>query len=217
MDMKVKWLGVASFLITTEKGIRIIIDPYKSGGPIKSAEYHGPADIVTISHAHNDHNYTVNIEGNPRIIREAKPVEVKGIMFNGINAFHDEVQGKKRGPNIVFYMDIDGMRVCHLGDLGHVLSDGQIAQIGKVDILLAPVGGQWAIDAATAWEITNKLHAQVVIPMHYRDERCAFPVATVDDFLKGKKNVKMANSSEIEFEVGKFPAETQIIVLKPAL
>jgi L-ascorbate metabolism protein UlaG (beta-lactamase superfamily) len=73
--MKIKWLGVASFLITTEKGVRIIVDPYKSGGPIKSEEYHGPADIVTISHAHNDHNYLVNIEGNPQIIKESKPVE----------------------------------------------------------------------------------------------------------------------------------------------
>jgi L-ascorbate metabolism protein UlaG (beta-lactamase superfamily) len=215
--MKIKWLGVASFLITSDEGIRIIIDPYKTGGPIKSAEYKGPADIVTISHAHNDHNYVANIEGNPTIIRDAKPAEAKGIKFNGIAAFHDEVQGKKRGPNNVFYMDIDGMRVCHLGDLGHMLSGEQIAQIGKVDILLTPVGGQWAIDAVVAWDIANKLHAKVVIPMHYRDERCDFPVATVDDFIKGKKNVIMVNSSEIEFKPGKLPTETQIIVLKPAL
>jgi L-ascorbate metabolism protein UlaG (beta-lactamase superfamily) len=215
--MKIKWLGVASFLITTEKGVRIIVDPYKSGGPIKSEEYHGPADIVTISHAHNDHNYLVNIEGNPQIIKESKPVEAKGIKFNGIAAFHDEVQGKKRGPNICFYFDVDGLRVLHLGDLGHMLSDEQMAQVGKVDILLTPVGGLWAIDAATAWNIAQKLPARVVIPMHFRDERCDFPVAGVDEFLKGKKNVQMVNSSEIEFKVGKLPAEMQIIVLKPAL
>jgi L-ascorbate metabolism protein UlaG (beta-lactamase superfamily) len=215
--MKIKWLGVASFLITTEKGIRIIVDPYKTGGPIKSAEYQGPADIVSISHAHNDHNYIANIEGNPQIIREAKTVEVKGIKFNGIAAFHDEVQGKQRGPNICFCIEVDGLHVLHLGDLGHMLSDEQIKQIGPVDILLTPVGGLWAIDAATAWELAQKLHAKIVIPMHYRDERCDFPVAGVDEFLKGKKNVIMVNSSEIEFNVGKLPVETQIIVLKPAL
>ena len=215
--MKIKWLGVASFLITTEKGVRIIIDPYKTGGPIKSAEYKGPADIVTISHAHNDHNYVVNIEGNPQIIRDAKAVEVKGIKFNGIAAFHDEVQGKKRGPNICFYFDVDGFRILHLGDLVHMLSDEQLALVGKVDILLTPVGGLWAIDAATAWEIANKLPAKIVIPMHYRDARCDFPVAGVDEFLKGKKKVQMVNSSEIEFKVGKLPPEMQIIVLKPAL
>jgi L-ascorbate metabolism protein UlaG (beta-lactamase superfamily) len=215
--MKIKWLGVASFLITTEKGVRIIVDPYKSGGPIKSAEYHGPADIVTVSHAHNDHNNTVNIEGNPQIIKEAGPVEAKGIKINGIAAFHDEVRGKKRGPNICFYFDIDGLRVLHLGDLGHMLSDEQLAQAGKVDILLTPVGGLWAIDAATAWDLAQKLRPRVVIPMHFHDDRCDFPVAGVDEFLKGKKNVQMVNSSEIEFKVGKLPAETQIIVLKPAL
>jgi L-ascorbate metabolism protein UlaG (beta-lactamase superfamily) len=215
--MKVKWLGVASFLLTTDKGIKIIIDPYKTGGPIKSAEYKGPADIVTISHAHDDHSYIVNIEGNPQIIREAKPVEVKGIKINGVSAFHDEVQGQKRGKNIVFTLEVDGIHFCHCGDLGHMLSDEQIAQLGKVDVLLTPVGGLWAIDAATAWDIANKLKVKVVIPMHYRDERCDFPVAGVDDFLKGKKNVIKMDSSEIEFKAGKLPAEITIIVLKPAL
>jgi L-ascorbate metabolism protein UlaG (beta-lactamase superfamily) len=98
-----------------------------------------------------------------------------------------------------------------------MLSDEQLAQVGKVDILLTPVGGLWAIDAATGWKIANKLPAKIVIPMHYRDERCDFPVAGVDEFLKGKKNVQMVNSSEIEFKVGKLPTEMQIIVLKPAL
>jgi L-ascorbate metabolism protein UlaG (beta-lactamase superfamily) len=215
--MKVKWLGVASFLLTTEKGVKIIIDPYKTGGPIKSAEYKGPADIVTISHGHDDHNYIVNIEGNPQIIREAKPVEVKGIKINGVTAFHDEVQGQKRGKNIVFTLEVDGIHFCHCGDLGHMLSDEQIAQLGKVDVLLTPVGGVWAIDGATAWNIANKLKVKVVIPMHYRDERCDFPVAGVDDFLKGKKNVIKMDSSEVEFKTGKLPAEMTIIVLKPAL
>jgi L-ascorbate metabolism protein UlaG (beta-lactamase superfamily) len=215
--MKLKWLAVASFLVTTDNGIKIIIDPYKAGGPIKAAEYKGPADIVTISHAHNDHSYIVNIEGNPQIIKEAKPVEVKGIKFNGVSAFHDEEQGAKRGKNIVFTMEVDGIHFCHLGDLGHMLSDEQIAQIGKVDVLLTPVGGLWAIDAETAWKIGSKMKAKVIIPMHYRDERCDFPVATVDDFLKGKKNVIRMESSEIEFKAGKLPAETTIIVLKPAL
>jgi L-ascorbate metabolism protein UlaG (beta-lactamase superfamily) len=215
--MKIKWLGVASFLITTENGTRIIVDPYKSGGPIKSSEYTGPADIVAVSHEHGDHNNTVVIKGNPVIVKGAKTVEIRGIKFNGVAAFHDEVQGKKRGPNVCFYFEVDGLHVLHLGDLGHMLGDEQIKQIGPVDILLTPVGGLWAIDAATAWELAQKLHAKVVIPMHFHDERCDFPVAGVDEFLKGKKNVRMVNSSEIEFKKGELPAEIQIIVLKPAL
>jgi L-ascorbate metabolism protein UlaG (beta-lactamase superfamily) len=215
--MKVKWLGVASFLITTDKGIRIVIDPYKSGGGIKSAEYNGPADIVTVSHEHRDHNYTALIKGNPKIIKDVKQTEVKGIKFNGLATFHDENQGTKRGPNTVFYFEIDGIRFCHLGDLGHMLNDEQTAQIGQVDVLLSPVGGEWAIDAVTAWDLANKLHAKVVIPMHFRSERLDFPIATVDGFLQGKKNVIRADASEIEFEAGKLPAEITIILLKPAL
>jgi L-ascorbate metabolism protein UlaG (beta-lactamase superfamily) len=215
--MKVKWLSVASFLITSDEGIKIIIDPYQSGGAIKSAEYQGPADIVTVSHEHRDHNYTALIEGNPIIIKDAKTTEAKGIKFSGLATYHDENQGKTRGPNTVFHFEIDGIRFCHLGDLGHMLSDQQITQIGKVDVLLAPVGGEWAIDAGTAWDIANKLRAKVVIPMHFRNERCEFPIATVDGFLKGKKNVIKMDSSEIELKAGKLPAETTIILLKPAL
>ena len=215
--MKVKWLSVASFLITSDEGIKIIIDPYKSGGAIKSAEYKGPADIVTVSHEHRDHNYTALIDGNPIIIKDAKTTEEKGIKFSGLATYHDENQGKTRGPNTVFHFEIDGIHFCHLGDLGHMLSDQQITQIGKVDVLLTPVGGEWAIDAGTAWAIANKLHAKVVIPMHFRNERCEFPIATVDGFLKGKKNVIKMDSSEIELKAGKLPAETTIILLKPAL
>ena len=146
-----------------------------------------------------------------------KPTEVKGIKFNGLATFHDENQGKKRGPNTVFCFEIDGIRFCHLGDLGHKLNDEQIAQIGKVDVLLTPVGGVWAIDASHCLGVSEKLNAKVVIPMHFRNERCDFPVATVDDFLKGKKNVIRMDSSEIEFKAGKLPAEITIILLKPAL
>ena len=215
--MKIKWLGHASFLITSDNGTRIITDPYKTGGDLMYGEVKVPADIVTVSHEHGDHNNTAVIAGNPQIIRGTKLTEAKGIKFSGIATFHDEKQGKERGLNTVFCFEVDGIRFCHLGDIGHMLTEAQIARIGKVDILLTPVGGVWAIDAATAWDIANKLKAKVIIPMHFRNERCDFPVATVDDFLTGKKNVIMADSSEIEFRAGKLPVETQIIVLKPAL
>ena len=215
--MKVKWLGHASFMITSDNGTRIITDPYKSGGNLKYAEVKGPADIVTVSHEHGDHNYTVSIEGNPRILNSVKIVEVKGIKFTGIATFHDEKQGKERGLNTVFCFEVDGVRICHLGDLGHILTDREVAEIGKVDVLMTPVGGVWAIDAKVATEVGKQLKAKVIIPMHFRNARCDFPVATVDDFLTAKKNVVIADSSEIELKAGKLPDETQIIVLKPAL
>jgi L-ascorbate metabolism protein UlaG (beta-lactamase superfamily) len=215
--MKVKWLGHSSFLITSDKGVKIITDPYKSGGPLKYGDVKGPADVVTISHEHGDHNYTALIEGNPQIIRGEKPVEVKGIKFNGIATFHDDNKGNDRGTNTIFCFEVDGVRVCHLGDLGHNLSNQEVNQIGKVDILLTPMAGFFTINAEVATQVSNKLKPAVIIPMHFKNERCGFPVSTVDDFLKGKGNVTIMDSSEIEFKAGKLPAVAKIIVLKPAL
>jgi len=110
------------------------------------------------------------------------------------------------------------MRVCHLGDLGHKLSDNEVAAVGNVDILLAPVGGNYTIDAKVATEICGKLSPKVIIPMHYRNDKCSgFPVAGVDDFLQGKEGVSKLDATEVEFKKGELPATTQILVLKPAL
>ena len=215
--MKIKWLGHASFLITSDNGTRIITDPYKTGGDLMYGEVKGPADIVTVSHEHRDHNYTVTVEGNPQILRGVKSTEVKGIAFKGVASAHDVEQGRERGPNTIFCFEVDDVRVCHLGDLGHKLTDREVAEIGNVDVLMVPVGGLWTIDAKVATEVGKQLKAKVIIPMHFRNARCNFPIATVDDFLAGKKNVVMADSSEIELKAGKLPVETQIIVLKPAL
>ena len=215
--MKVEWLGHAAFLITGDNGTRITTDPYKAGGDLMYGEVKGPADIVTVSHEHRDHNYTTTVEGKPLILKGAKTTEVKGIKFKRIATAHDESQGKERGLNTVFCFEIDGVRICHLGDLGHKLSEKEVAEISKVDVLMTPVGGLWAIDAAVAAEVARQLKAKVIIPMHFRNARCNFQIAAVDDFLTGKKNVIMADSSEIELKAGKLPVETQIIVLKPAL
>lgn len=215
--MKIKWLGHAAFLITAENGTVIVTDPYKSGGDLKYSEFKGAADIVTVSHEHRDHNYTVGITGNPRILKGAGTTVVKGITFTGVAAFHDENQGKERGQNTVFCFTVDGVRICHLGDLGHKLTAQESAAIGPVDVLMSPVGGTWAIDAGTAGEVAKQLKARVIIPMHFKNEKCDYPITTVEDFIRGKKNVQRSDSSEIEFKASNLPAETTIIVLKPAL
>lgn len=217
--MKIKWLGHASFLITSDTGVRIITDPYTPGGfGLDYGEIKETADIVTVSHEHGDHNNTAAVGGNPKVVREAAPVEIKGIKFNGIPTCHDEAGGSQRGNNIIFCFEVDGIRVCHLGDLGHQLSDKESTDLGKVDILLIPVGGNFTIDAKVATKVGNKLQPKVIIPMHYQNERCrSFPVAGVDDFLQGKNGVSRQDASEIEFKREKLPVTTQIIVLKPAL
>ena len=214
--MKVKWLGQSSFLITSDGGTKVITDPYAPNERLTYDEIKESADIVTVSHGHGDHSNVAAVQGNPQIVRET--AKVKGIDFKGITAYHDNAEGKQRGTIIIFCFEVDGIRVCHLGDLGHPLSDKQVTEMGKVDILLCPIGGNFTIDAKVATEVASKLTPKVIIPMHYKNDRCpSFPVAGVDEFLQGKRGVSRPDSSEVEFKQGKLPATTQIIVLRPAL
>ncbi|MFC2065882.1 MBL fold metallo-hydrolase [Chloroflexota bacterium] len=217
--MKVKWLGHACFLITTDSGIKIITDPYEAGykGVIKHGPVRESPDIVTISHQHGDHNYTGDLQGNPEVVQGAGTHLIKGIELVGIACYHDRVSGRERGDNTIFCFTVDGFRVCHCGDLGHPLDDSTLHSLGHVDILIIPTGGPAAtfeLDEAIAmWE---KLQPGVVIPMHFRNEKCSFPKYGVEDLIKLRPMAVQAGKSETEFTAGQLPAG-QIIVLEPVL
>jgi L-ascorbate metabolism protein UlaG (beta-lactamase superfamily) len=215
--MKLKWLGHSCFLITSETGLRIITDPYSTVGGINYSPVNEAADIVTISHNHRDHNNIAAVRGKPEVITGSGTKTAKGIQFKGIASHHDESKGKERGANTIFCFTVDGIKLCHLGDLGHELSREEIAQIGNVDILLIPIGGFFTIDAGVATKVGDDLKPKVILPMHYKTPKCDFPITGVEDFLAGRKNVKKLNSSETEFKAGKLPEATEIVVLQPAL
>jgi len=213
--MKIKYLGHACFMITSETGVRIITDPYATGGGIKYGEITESADIVTVSHDHSDHNNVAAVGGKPEIVRGT--TKIKEIEFTGIPSYHDEVGGSKRGKNTMLCFEVDGIRVCHLGDLGHQLGDKQVTELGKIDILLIPVGGYYTIDAKVATQVCNQLKPKVIIPMHFRTDKCAFPIAGVDEFLKGKEKVTRLDTSEVKFKQEELPTTTQIVILKSEL
>ncbi len=215
--MKIKYLGHSSFVITSDTGIKIITDPYVTGGAISYGKIEESADIVIVSHDHSDHNNVAAVRGNPKPVRGAVTTEIKGIEFKGIPSYHDDAGGRQRGKNTIFCFEVDGIKVCHLGDLGHQLSAQQVTELGKVDILLIPVGGCVTIDAKVAGQLGDKLIPRVIIPMHYKTDKFGLPVAGVDEFLRGKKEVSRLDASEVEFKRGELPAHTQIIVLKSAL
>jgi len=181
--MTFTWYGNSCFLITTDNGTRILTDPCdpSTGYP---AVHDIAADVVTVSHEHFDHNYTQAVTGSPKVIRETGSTEYKGIRFTGISTWHDDAEGAKRGPNTVFVMEADGLRIVHLGDLGHLPDEAQYAAIGKPDVLLVPVGGVFTVDADQAAEIARKSDATVVIPMHFKTPALSFNVADVNPFLK---------------------------------
>lgn len=218
--MKIKWLGHSAFLITSKSGTRVVIDPYEPGGyggGLAYGDFGESADVVLISHEHADHGYTPFVKGSPIVIRGAGEFKAAGIVFEGIATFHDTSGGAERGKNTVYSFTVDGVRVCHLGDLGHVLTSEQAVVIGAVDVLLAPVGGHFTIGPEEAAKVTDQLAARVVIPMHYKTEKVDFPIGPVEDFLKGKADVRRLDVSEIEITPESLPKETQIIVLKHAL
>ena len=156
--LKITHIAHSCFLI--ENGLeRLIIDPLDDsfGRPIRNEV----VNYLLISHDHFDHNHTENI----------KVVENEGTFtIKKYSCFHDEENGKKRGPNIIHVIETEGTIICHLGDLGHTLTEAQARQIGHIDILLIPVGGVFTIDYEHAIEVVNRLNPTIVIPMHYRTE-----------------------------------------------
>ncbi len=218
--MKIKWYGHAAFLITSDKGVKIITDPYESGaygGQLAYGKIKDEADIVLTSHDHADHNDTSSLPGSPEIVKGSGTKTAKGMPFKGIASYHDPSKGSERGANTIFTFSVDGIHVCHLGDLGYVLSDKELAEIGPVDILFIPVGGYFTIDPKEASQVGEKVKPKVLIPMHFKTDKCGFPIAPVEDFLKGKTNVRRPKASEVTFDQGSLPSKMEIVVLDHAL
>ena len=214
--MKIKYLGHAAFVLTTNEGTRIVLDPYQAGaynGAVGYPPINETAEIVLLSHDHPDHGYAKAVKGKPQVISSAGSRSVKEVKVTGLSTFHDESRGSQRGKNIVFTVEADGLRVTHLGDLGHPLSEKEVEQIGQPDVLLVPVGGFFTIDASTATKTAERLSARIVIPMHYKTECCGFPIAPVDGFLKGKENVKRLGQ-EVELTKQSLPAGQEVWVLQ---
>jgi L-ascorbate metabolism protein UlaG (beta-lactamase superfamily) len=214
--MKIKFFGHAAFIITSASGVKIITDPYKPGcfdGGIKYEAIDEAADIVTISHDHDDHNET-DIPGNPEFVRGIEERDIKGVLIHGLEVFHDTSGGRDRGKNVIYSMKIDGLNVVHCGDLGHVLDAEEVEKIGKVDVLLLPVGGHFTIDAATSDTVVQALKPRVVIPMHFKTDKCGFPIAPIDTYIASRDVQRVEGEFEISRET--LPESTTIIVLNPS-
>jgi L-ascorbate metabolism protein UlaG (beta-lactamase superfamily) len=218
--VKIKWYGHSAFQITTEKGTRIIIDPYESGsfsGALSYGKIEDEADIVLTSHDHADHNYTKDIRGKYKHISKAGDHEIKDVKIKAIPCFHDSLGGKKGGNNLIFVIAADGLNLVHMGDIGHALDPELLKKIGKVDILLLPVGGFFTIDAAMAQKIMNDIKPHVTVPMHYKTQKCNFPIAPVEDFTKNQANVHILKESSVVIKKETLSQEPEIIVLQHAL
>jgi L-ascorbate metabolism protein UlaG (beta-lactamase superfamily) len=206
----INWLGHSCFRIKGSHAI-IITDPF----PPELGYTLGKqtADIVTLSHQHPSHSYVKGIGGEPRIIRGPGEYEISGILIIGIATFHDTQRGQVRGKNTVYVMEIDGVSVCHLGDLGHVLSSEQVEEIGNVDVLLLPVGGGSTINAAVSAEVIRQLEPKAVIPMHYKTPAVKRELDSVNVFLKEMGMVQIEPRSKLTLSKSNLPLSTQVFLL----
>lgn len=215
---KVTWYGQAFFEIDANDGKRVVIDPYDT----TLFKYPIPrgltANVLLVTHEHKDHNFVSLIGGDPYIIRSEKGVGKfthDGITVTGTATYHDEHQGKDRGKNTVYSFTVDGIRFCHLGDLGHILSPEQLKSIGAVDVLFVPVGGFFTLDPSKVDLVINALNPKIVVPMHYKtNDTPNMPFQGPEAFLKNEKNVKRLGLASFEISKESLPKEREVWVLE---
>ncbi len=210
--MDISWLGHSCFEI---KGTHatVITDPYPPDMGYNLGQR--TADIITVSHQHPGHSYVKGVEGKPKLIKGPGEYEISDVLIFGMATYHDAENGQKLGKNTVYHMEIDGVAICHLGDLGHPLSSQQVKELGDIDVLLLPVGGVATINATTAAQMVRQMEPKIVIPMHYRTMLADSTLEPVDGFLSemGLKEV----STKRKLTLGKtaMPMTTQVLVLQP--
>ena len=183
--MYITYLGHSCFKLqdkNSNESLTLITDPFDKSVGLKLPN--AEADIVTVSHEHYDHNNLEAIKGKPYVINTAGEYDIKGIMIEGIESYHDTQEGKERGKNIIFRITMDDVIITHLGDLGTGLNDQQLEKLMGTDILLIPVGGKFTIDAQKAVEVISQIEPRIVIPMHYKSKDSKMDIDGVDKFVK---------------------------------
>jgi L-ascorbate metabolism protein UlaG (beta-lactamase superfamily) len=210
--MEITWLGYSCFRLKG-KNTTLITDPYSPGLGYKLEKT--SANIITVSHEHPNHSSVQGIPGDHKVIIRPGEYEIGGVLIIGVSTFHDADKGATLGKNNVFVIEIDDIAICHLGDLGHPLTNDQTEAIGNVDILLVPVGGGATVNAAQAAGIVRNLEPKVVIPMHYKTPELTVEMDTAEKFLKEMGLTEVAPQPKLNISKSNLPLTTQVIILSP--
>ena len=213
--MVIEWLGHSCFLVTLKDGTRVLHDPYDD-----SFGYTPPdveADIVLSSHDHFDHNDLSHVSGDYTLINTAGEYSFGELKITGIKTWHDHHEGANRGENIIFRLDIKGITLSHMGDLGHIPDDDVYEQLDGTDILLIPVGGTFTIDANEALEICDRIEPNIIIPMHFKTPQSTMDIATLQDFLDaagGEYDVSRPGKCYLQIDKASLKKRTRIVVME---
>jgi L-ascorbate metabolism protein UlaG (beta-lactamase superfamily) len=206
--LQIRWHGHACFEITND--LTLVTDPHDG----KSIGIPAPTvsgDIILVSHDHYDHNSVKSVEKEgSRVVTDGRKRNISDIEIYGVDSFHDEAKGAKRGNNIMYKFTINDIKFCHLGDLGHDIDDDVVNEIGDVDILFVPIGGTFTVDDEQAWNVINKIKPRIVVPMHYKIGGLSLPIAGIDTFLEQAKHKVIHVGNEIDIEKDDLPKEPEI-------
>jgi len=206
--LQIRWHGHACWEITNDK--TLVTDPHDG----KSIGIPAPSvlgDIILVSHDHYDHNSVKSVEKQgSKVILDGRKRTIDDIEIRGIGSFHDELGGAKRGENIMYQFTVNGIKFCHLGDLGHDLDDETVEKIGDVDVLFIPIGGTFTVDDKKAWTIIKKINPRIVVPMHYKIGGLSLPIAGIDGFLEQNPYKVIPVGNEIEIDREDLPDEPEV-------
>lgn len=210
--MEITWLGHSCFKLRGREA-SVITDP-----PSKKTGYtigRPTANVITISHDHEGHSNVKAVTGDPVVIQGPGEFEAAGVLIRGTRTYHDEEHGQERGQNTAFVLELDDLRICHLGDLGHVPTPEQVEELSGIDILLTPVGGGTTIGATAAAETVSLLGPKLVIPMHYGTSASKDKLDPIDTFLKemGAPTALEEKQPKLSVTKSTLPQETKVQVL----
>jgi L-ascorbate metabolism protein UlaG (beta-lactamase superfamily) len=208
--MEITWYGRACFRLKGREATAIT-DPCPPSTGFVAGKH--DVDLLTISHDHKDHTYTRSITAGLTLTRPGE-YEYHGILATGVRAFHDGARGTERGENIVFAMEIDGVHVCHLGDLGHLLTEDQLSELGPVDVLLVPAGESFTITPAEAAEVVAQVNPKIVIPMHYATDGASGDLQGPEKFLQEMAQAEPIHQPKAVVTASSLPDETQVVLLE---
>jgi L-ascorbate metabolism protein UlaG (beta-lactamase superfamily) len=208
--MEIIWLGHSCFRLKGSHAT-VITDPYSPDLGYSSGKL--TANVITVSHQHPGHSHVSGVSGEPKVVTGPGEYEISGVLIIGMPTFHDNNGGKNRGKNTAYLIEIDEITICHLGDIGHVLSTSQVEEIDNVDILLLPTGGGSTINASRAAETVRQLEPKVVIPMHYKTEAIKRELEPVDKFLKEMGVKEVSSQPKLNFTKSNLPLSTHVFLL----
>ena len=209
--MDVTWLGHGCFRLRG-RGAAVVTDPYPPSIGLKLSRL--DANLVTVSHEHDNHNYT-QIVRDAYEIRGPGEYEVAGVSVIGVPSYHDAEKGAKHGRNTIYLIEIDDVRVCHLGDLGSPLDDAEAEAISSPDVLLIPVGGRTVINAAQAAQLVRQLEPRYVVPMHYAIPGLKLELDPLDRFLKEMAVTAAEPQPKLSLQASSGEYDTKVVVLEP--